>query len=55
MKILVPSTDRSTPRRRSYTAIDLVKTKGGELFVLTVVPTLRGVRPGALGREPRDR
>jgi nucleotide-binding universal stress UspA family protein len=39
MKILVP-VDGSKPSEEAlYVAIDLLKSKGGELFVLTVVPS----------------
>ena len=43
MKILVPTDGSKYAEEALYTAIDLVKAKGGELFLLTVVPSLAGM------------
>ena len=43
MKILVPTDGSKYAEEALYIAIDLVKAKGGELFLLTVVPSLAGM------------
>ena len=42
MKILVPVDGSKHSEEALYTAIELLKAKGGELFVLTVVPSFEG-------------
>ena len=42
MKILVPVDGSKHAEEALYTAIEMLKAKGGELFVLTVVPSFEG-------------
>lgn len=42
MKILVPTDGSTYAEDALYTAIDLLKAKNGELFLLTVVPSIAG-------------
>ena len=42
MRILVPTDGSKYAEEALYTAIDLLKSKDGELFLLTVVPSIAG-------------
>ena len=53
MKILVPVDGSKHAEEALYTAIEMLKSKGGELFVLTVVPSFEAfdLELSASGRE----